>query len=259
MGAMLWQDIDKEWDTAQRAEWDRKTTEQQLQFATIRAAELDRAPQIKLGPSASATERKAIQHAREQATDYEPATERGEGVQEAQEQLSFAGEARERFDAARTAYSEARELGFSRTRSAFEAAREALLFGIEHGTEKPTLQHHLTQGEPAPLRGIARLKVERLEREKHQKQDQERDVPSPREREPEREASVWDALDDIGREAPPAHDQTTSSDAMQRIQERTTEQQNEREREAAEVERAKLEREKMEQDRDQGFGMGFGR
>ena len=256
MGAMLWQDVNKEWDTAQRAEWDRKTTEQQLQFATIRAAELDRAPQVKLGPSASAMERKAAQYARERGTDYEPATERGEDVQEAQEQHSFAEDARERFDAARTAYSEARELGFNRTRSAYEAAREALLFGAEQETEKPTLQHHLTQDKPTPLRGIARLKAERLERKKHQKQ--ERDVPSPREREPEREASVWDALDDIGRESPSSGDQPVANDAMQRVQERTTEQQQEREREATEIERAKLEREKLEQDRDQGFGMGFG-
>jgi len=213
MDTMLWQDINKEWDTAQRAEWDRKTTEQQLQFATIRAAELDRAPQVKLGPSASAMERKAMHRAHEQGIQYEPATERGESVQEAQEQLSFADEARERFDAARTAYSEARELG---------------------------------------------LKAERLEREKHQKQEQERDVPSPREREPEREASVWDALDSIGREPPSPQDQKTTSDAMQRIQDRTTEQRDEREREAAKVERAKLEREKMEQDRDQGLGRGYG-
>ena len=132
------------------------------------------------------------------------------------------------------------------------------MFGIEHETEKPTLQLHLTQDEPIPLRGIARLKAERLEREKHQKQEQERDVPGPRERQPEREASIWDALDGIGREPPSPHDQTTASDVMQRIQERTTEQQQEREREATELERAKLEREKLEQDRDQDMGLGCG-
>jgi len=111
-------DRDNEWDTIQRAEWDRKTAEQQLHYTTIKAAELDRAPQVKLGPKASAMERKAMQHAREHGTIYEPATERGEGVQEARQQLSFAEDARERFDVARTAYGEARELGFSRTRSA---------------------------------------------------------------------------------------------------------------------------------------------
>ena len=250
MDAMLWQDIDKEWDTAQRTEWERKTTEQQLHFATIRAAELDRAPQVKLGPSASAMERKAMQYAREQATEYEPATERGAGVQEAQKQLSFAEDARERFDAARTAYSEARELGFSRTRSAFEAAREALLFGVEQENKKPTTDRHLNLDKPTPLRGIARLRAERLEREQRQSYKREPEISGPREREP----SVWDALDEIGRESASPHNQTTASDAIQRIQERTTEQQHEREQEAAEIERAKLEREKMEQ----SFGVGFG-
>ena len=255
MDAMLWQDIDKEWDTAQRAEWDRKTAEQQLHFATIRAAELDRAPQVKLGPSASAMERKAMQHAREHGAQYEPATERGAGVQEAQEQLSYVEDARERFDAVRTAYSEAREFGFSRTRSAYEAAREALLFGVEQATEKPTIDLHLNQDEPEPLRGIARLKAERLEREQRQNQKQEQEFSNPRK--PEREASVWDALDDIGREPALSGHQPVARDAMQRVQERTEEQHNEREREAAEVECAKLEQEKLRQDRDQDFGIGF--
>ena len=257
MDAMLWQDINKEWDTAQRAEWERKIAEQQLHFATIRAAELDRAPQIKLGPSASAMERKAMHSAQKKGNQYEPATERGAGVQEAQQQLSFVDDAKERFDAARTAYSETRELGFSRTRSAFEAAREALLFSVEQEKEKPTIDRHLIQDERETLRGLARLKAERLEREKHQKR--ERDVPSPREREPEREASVWDALDSIGREPASSQEQMTASDAMQRIQDRTSEQQQEREREAAEIERVKLEREKLEQERDQDFGVGLGR
>ena len=48
-----------------------------------------------------------------------------------------------------------------------------------------------------------------------------------------------------------------ASDAMQRIQVRTTEQQHEREKEAAEVECAKLEREKIEQEKEHDFGMGL--
>ena len=253
MDAMLSKDIDQEWDTAQRAEWDRKTTEQQLHFATIRAAELDRAPQVKLGPSASAMERKAMQHAREQGTQYEPATERGEGVQEAQKQLSFAGEARERFDAARTAYSEARELGFSRTRSAFEAAREALLFGVEQETEEPKIERRLTREEPAQLRGIASSKAERLEREQLQGQKREPEFSGPREH--EREASVWDALDGIGREPASPHDQTKASDAMQRVQERTTKQQEERDQDRAANER---EREEQEQEFVEALETGYG-
>ena len=103
-------------------------------------------------------ERKALQFAREHGAEYEVATERGEGVQQAQQQLSFADAASERFDVARTAYHEAQELGFSRTRSAYEAAREALLFGVEQETEKPTIQRDLAQEELKPMRGTARLK-----------------------------------------------------------------------------------------------------
>ena len=249
-------EVNREWHDVEQAERERKKLEPQLQIQTLRAVELDRAPQIKLGPAASAMERKARQRAQELGTKYQPITERGEIVQAAQEQLSFAEDARERFEAARTAYSEARELGFTRTRSIYEAAREALLFGVEQETEQPTHERHLIQEPPAPLRGIARLKAERLERDERQSQKQEREISSPREREPEHEASVWDALDGIGREQSSSPDRERSSDAMGRIQQRTTEQQQERE--AAEAERERQEREKLEQERDQGIGLGYG-
>lgn len=45
---------------------------------------------------------------------------------------------------------------------------------------------------------------------------------------------------------------------MKRVQERTTEQQEERGRAAAEIEQSKLEREKLEQDRDHGVSFGLG-
>jgi len=107
------------------------------------------------------------------------------------------------------------------------------------------------------LRGIARLKAERLERDQHQRQKQERETSSLREHESERQASIWDALDGIGRETHSPDAQATASEAMQRIQERTTGQRQEREREGEEIERAKLDREKMEQERGVGLGFGF--
>jgi len=115
-------------------------------------------------------------------------------------QSSMIKDARERFDAAQSAYSEARELGFSRTRSVYEAAREALLFGVAQEPEKSITERHLTQEEPMPLRGVARLKAERLEREQRKNQRQEQELTSPPDRERKREASVWDALDDMGHE-----------------------------------------------------------
>ena len=256
MDSIIPRDQVKEWDTVQRAEWDRKTAEQQLHFAMIKAAELDRAPQIKLGPSASAMERQAMQRAREHGMDYEPATERGEQIQQTREQLSLADEARERVDAARTTYREARDLGFSRTRSAYVAAREALLFGVEQDVKRPTPQHHLTQEEPATSSRLARLKARRMDREQHQHHNQERETTSSRELGHEQETSMWDALDDIGRELPSPHDRVTTNDAMKRIEERTTEQQKERELEAVKIERERQEREQAEQYKEQSLDFG---
>ena len=245
---------DKEWDAVQKAEWDRKTAEQQLHIATLRAAELDRAPQVKLGPSASAMERKAMQHAREHGTDYEPATERGESVQEAQQEFSFIEETKERFEAACAAYSEARELGFSRTRSAFEAAREALLFGVELSADQAEIQRTPSPIEREPVRGLAWMKVRQQERERARERDEQRALQRP----PSRKESIWDSLDKIGREQPSAPNCDGESDAMERIRQRTTEQQQERERKATETERAKLEREITEHEKERRLGLGFG-
>ena len=241
-------DVNREWDDIEDAERERKKLEAQLQIQTIRAAELDRAPQIKLGPAASAMERKARQRARELGTEYQPTTERGEIVQAAQEQSTFTSEARERFDAARTAYSEARELGFSRTRSAYEAAREALLFGVELAVEQPEIRRDVLQNERNSVRESARIGSRQREREGQQSRQPERAPP--------RQASVWDALDEIGREQVTPQDQSISSEAMTRIQERTAEQKQERETE--EAERQKLEREKQEREQGRDIGLGYG-
>ena len=236
-------DVNREWHDIENAERERKKLETQLQMQTIRAAELDRAPQIKLGPAASAMERKERRRAVIEGVDYQPTTERGDIVQAAREQSSMVDDARERFDAARTAYSEARELGFSRMRSAYEAAREALLFGVEPSVEKT---------ERSPVRGLARMEVRQLERGRQPSQERAREP----ELAPPRQTSVWDALDEIGLEQETSQEQSVSTDAMARIQERTAEQKQERETE--EAERQKLEREKHEREQDRDIGLGYG-
>jgi len=97
-----------------------------------------------------------------------------------------------------------------------------------------------------------------LEREERESQRQERDISNPREQEPEREVSVWDTLDGIGREPPSPNDQTTTSDAMQRVQDRTTEQRQERDKEAAEIEMKKQEKQRLEQEQERNTGINFG-
>ena len=245
-------EVNREWNDVEQAERERKKLEPQLQAQTLRAAKLDRAPQIKLGLAASAIERKERRRAELEGVDYQPTTERGEIVQAAQEQFSIADEARERFDAARTAYSEARELGFSRTRSAYEAAREALLFGVDSSVEQPEIRRDVLQDEHSPVRGIARMENRQRERESRQRPDSTRES----ERAPRRHASVWDALDEIGREQGTSQEQSISNDAMARIQERTTEQQQERE--AVKIKQERLDREKQEREQERDIGLGYG-
>ena len=102
-------DVNREWYDVEQAERDRKKLEQQLQAETLRAAKLDRAPQIKLGPAASAMERKARQRAQElEAPNTNPSQSAVRSCRRRRISSSIVEDARERFDAARTAYSDAR-------------------------------------------------------------------------------------------------------------------------------------------------------
>ena len=71
-----------------------------------------------------------------------------------------------------------------------------------------------------------------------------------------RQTSVWDALDEIGREQETPQEQSVSNEAMARIQERTAEQKQERETE--EAGRQKLERDKQEREQERDIGLGYG-
>lgn len=181
-------------------------------------------------------ERKAQQKAREHAVDYEPVTERGQRVQEAKQQHSLIQDARERFTATRTTYSEVREIGFSRMRSAYEAAREALLFGVRESDPKVRKQQH---------REFERRTSDLQIDDADTRQCDQSDLPAG-------EPSMWDALDNIGREATATRRQSESHDAMHRVQEQSDENQRQRETEAKELERQKLERE-QERKRHQNY------
>lgn len=91
-----------------------------------RAEALDRLPEPKLGVAAVAMERRAKRQAAREGRDYEPVTERGAAVQESRAERSFMAEARDRLEAARGAYAEAREEGQNRRSAAREAMRAML-------------------------------------------------------------------------------------------------------------------------------------
>lgn len=96
----------------------------------VAAEELDRAPEVKLGPAANAMERRTARQAKLAGRDYAPVTERGRAVQEAREaRRAFAvlrEELRERVEAAREAYGAARGEGQDRVSAGLAAMRAAL-------------------------------------------------------------------------------------------------------------------------------------
>ena len=106
-----------------------------------RAAEaLERPAEVKLGPAASAMERRAMREAEVEGREYEPVTERGARVQEARalrERLEALGrEVRERAELAREAYAEAREEGLGQVGAGLAALRAAAERDRERARER---------------------------------------------------------------------------------------------------------------------------
>lgn len=91
----------------------------------LRAEELDRAPEIKLGPAASAIERREMQAAWYEDQDYVPVTERGAAVQAARKERALLAELRARLELARDTYVHAREEGADLVTAGLAALRAA--------------------------------------------------------------------------------------------------------------------------------------
>ncbi|SDL83441.1 MobQ family relaxase [Paracoccus chinensis] len=98
----------------------------------FRAEELDRAPEIKLGPAASAIERREMQAAWYEDRDYVPVTERGAAVQAARQERALLAELRARLELARETYTHAREEGADRVTAGLAALRAA---ARKHGVD----------------------------------------------------------------------------------------------------------------------------
>lgn len=89
----------------------------------LAALELDRAPEIKLGPAANAMERQAMQAADVAEEEYAPVTQRGAQNHAIRERRDLLSELRHRAELAREAYGLAREQDASRLSAAVEAAK----------------------------------------------------------------------------------------------------------------------------------------
>jgi hypothetical protein len=78
---------------------------------TLKAEELDREPELKLGPAANAIERREQFAAEAEGREYEPLTQRGARVHAVRQAKAMFAEMRERLELARNAWAEAREEG----------------------------------------------------------------------------------------------------------------------------------------------------
>ncbi|UUV08739.1 MobQ family relaxase [Ruegeria sp. YS9] len=88
-----------------------------------KAEELDRDPEVKLGPAANAMERREMRAAEREGRDYEPVTERGRAVHAARHTRALFAEMRERLELARDTYGAEREAGQGRVSAGLAALK----------------------------------------------------------------------------------------------------------------------------------------
>ena len=124
------------WSGDYRKRVDHRSLEAQREAALDRgddlaALELDRAPEIKLGPAANAMERQAMQAAEVAGEEYEPVTQRGAQNHAIRERRDLLSELRHRAELAREAYGLAREQDASRLGAAVEAAKTLFAPGAD--------------------------------------------------------------------------------------------------------------------------------
>lgn len=109
---------------------DHRSLEKQREAAqsrgdTLSAEELDRDPELKLGPAANSMERRAQAMAEREGREYVPVTERGAVVHAARQARAAFREMRERLDIARETYGIEREAGEGRVSAGLAALRAA--------------------------------------------------------------------------------------------------------------------------------------
>ncbi len=91
----------------------------------LKAEELDRDPELKLGPAANSMERRAKAMAEREGREYKPVTERGAVVHAARQARAAFREMRERLKIARETYGAEREAGQGRVSAGLAALRAA--------------------------------------------------------------------------------------------------------------------------------------
>lgn len=125
----------------------------------FRAEELDRAPEIKLGPAASAIERREMQAAWYEERDYVPVTERGAAVQAARQERALLAELRARLELARDTWVHAREEGADRITAGLAALRAV---AQKHAIEREHVRDVSPEHAPVLEAGSLRARLARI-------------------------------------------------------------------------------------------------
>ena len=117
---------------------DHRSLEKQREAAqergdTLSAEELDRDPELKLGPAANSMERRERVAAEREGREYLPVTERGAVVHAARQARAAFREMRERLDIARETYGAKRDAGQGRVSAGLAALRAAAAKDREAG------------------------------------------------------------------------------------------------------------------------------
>ena len=170
----------------------------------LKAEELDREPELKLGPATNAIERRAQLVAEAEGRDYEPLTQRGARVHAVRQAKAMFADMRERLELARDAWAEAREEGQGHVSAGLAALRAAAgrqakeldpdeikqrlerIAGRELGEE-----HDHAPGEGSwDIRGrladvLGKAKAEEQEREKARQKEREQELDEERKRQRE--------------------------------------------------------------------------
>lgn len=178
----------------------------------LKAEELDREPELKLGPAANAIERRAQLVAEAEGHDYEPLTQRGARVHAVRQVKAMFAEMREGLELARDAWAEAREEGQGHVSAGLAALRAAAgrqakeqepdeikqrlarIAGRDLGEEHdhaPGQGSRDIRGRLADVLGTAR--AEGKEREKARQKEREQELDEERKRQRERDRDLgWE-------------------------------------------------------------------
>jgi hypothetical protein len=178
----------------------------------LKAEELDREPELKLGPAANAIERRAQLVAEAEGREYEPLTQRGARVHAVRQAKAMFAEMRERLELARDAWAEARQEGQGHVSAGLAALRAAAgrqAKGLDQDEIKERLAriagrdlgegHDHTPGQGVrDIRGrladvLGKARAEDQDREKARQKEREQEIDEERRRQRERDRDLgWE-------------------------------------------------------------------